>query len=179
MFFSFVALSASIGLALATPANQMQRRVLNGMPSGADTSNVARSKIGSVPYGPTMIYNCVNNGDVALTFDDGPYWYTNSLLDLLEQQNVKATFFINGDNYGRGYINAVDDWRNVITRMYNSGHQVASHTWDHASLDSLDANGVRAEMIWNEIAIADIIGKFPTYMRYANLLHGKYFSNKD
>lgn len=31
---------------------------------------------------------------VALTFDDGPYLYTTALLDLLDQYNAKATFFI-------------------------------------------------------------------------------------
>lgn len=38
-------------------------------------------------------------GYVALTFDDGPYKFTNELLDLLESESVKATFFVNGNNF--------------------------------------------------------------------------------
>jgi hypothetical protein len=35
-----------------------------------------------VPYGQA-IYRCNQNGDIALTYDDGPYTYTEDLLDLL------------------------------------------------------------------------------------------------
>lgn len=46
-----------------------------------DTSTIARPKLGKVRYGGVGIYDCVNNGDIAVTFDDGPYEYTNDLLD--------------------------------------------------------------------------------------------------
>jgi len=42
---------------------------------------------------------CINPGDIALTFEDGPnVEYTNKILDLLEEEDVKATFFVNGKN---------------------------------------------------------------------------------
>ncbi|KAJ4304397.1 hypothetical protein N0V88_002010 [Collariella sp. IMI 366227] len=72
---------------------------------GADTSGVARPKIGSVPYGGAGIYDCVNPGEIALTFDDGPYIYTNDLLDKLKSYGAKATFFVTGNNIGKGQIN--------------------------------------------------------------------------
>ncbi len=56
----------------------------NQKPSGADTSDVARPKLGSVLYGGAGIYDCVKAGDIALTFDDGPYIYTSDLLDKLK-----------------------------------------------------------------------------------------------
>ena len=56
----------------------------NQKPSGADTADVARPKLGSVLYGGAGIYDCVKAGDIALTFDDGPYIYTNDLLDKLK-----------------------------------------------------------------------------------------------
>lgn len=55
----------------------------NVRPSGPDTTNVARPKVGSIPYGQA-IYRCNRNGDIALTYDDGPYTYTEDLLDLLQ-----------------------------------------------------------------------------------------------
>lgn len=58
--------------------------VQNQKPGGADTSGVARPKLGSLPYGGGGIYDCVNAGDIALTFDDGPYLYTSDLLDKLQ-----------------------------------------------------------------------------------------------
>jgi peptidoglycan/xylan/chitin deacetylase (PgdA/CDA1 family) len=34
-----------------------------------------------------------------MTFDDGPYEYTDALIDLLISEKVVATFFVNGKNY--------------------------------------------------------------------------------
>lgn len=52
-------------------------------PSGLDTSGVPRVQLGSIAYGPTKIYECINTGDFALSFDDGPYYYTSDLLNKL------------------------------------------------------------------------------------------------
>src|SRR5436305_12589863 len=50
--------------------------------------------------GITVVSNCVVNGVVALSFDDGPFQFTSQLLDLLKTNNITATFFVNGHNYG-------------------------------------------------------------------------------
>lgn len=131
-------------------------------PAGGTTANIPRPAIGSIPYGQD-IYDCNDVGHVALTFDDGPYLYTNDLLDLLASYNVKATFFITGNNNGKGSIDTT--WVSVIQRMITDGHQVASHTWSHANLSSLAPAGQHTEMIKNEMALRNIIGKIPTYMR--------------
>jgi peptidoglycan/xylan/chitin deacetylase (PgdA/CDA1 family) len=130
---------------------------------GGSTRDVPRPKIGSVPYG-SVIYNCVRNGDIALTFDDGPYIYTPDLLDILGRYNVKATFFVVGSN-GNGDIDKVTQWTDIIRRTYNEGHQIASHTWDHADLTTLSSAARRDEMYKTEAALVNILGVFPTYMR--------------
>jgi len=56
----------------------------NKVPSGVSTARIARPKLGSVPYGGAGIYDCAVAGDIALTFDDGPYSYTGDLLDKLK-----------------------------------------------------------------------------------------------
>lgn len=62
-----------------------------------------------------------------MTFDDGPHpVLTPKLLDILKQRNVKATFFVVGTN-ARAYPG-------IIRRMIAEGHEVANHTWNHASL---------------------------------------------
>jgi hypothetical protein len=71
------------------------------VPPGPVTSGVARPKLGSVAYGGVGIEDCVEPGVIALTFDDGPYIYTSQVLDVLEQYNVTATFFISGNNNGK------------------------------------------------------------------------------
>ncbi|KAI0528113.1 carbohydrate esterase family 4 protein [Xylaria bambusicola] len=138
----------------------------NQKPSGVDTSTIARPKVGNVAYGGVGIYDCVNDGDIAMTFDDGPWEYTNDLLDKLAKYQAKATFFITGNNLHKGQINdRSTPWPNVIQRMAAEGHQIASHTWSHENYSQLTTTQFRNQIYWNEIAINDILGYFPTYMR--------------
>ncbi|ODQ56199.1 glycoside hydrolase/deacetylase [Saitoella complicata NRRL Y-17804] len=135
------------------------------IPSGANTSSVDRTLLGSVPYG-TWIYDCVTAGEVAVTYDDGPYLYTDAILDLFDQYNAKATFFITGNNIGKGPIDdSTYGWDTIIKRQYASGHQIASHTWTHPDLSTLADADMAEQMILNEMALRNIIGVFPTYMR--------------
>ena len=139
-------------------------RVAN--PNAADTSDVERPKVGSVSYEGAGIYQCANAGDIAITFDDGPSHYTSHLLDRLDAYNAKATFFITGNNLGKGMINDPSTgYPDMIKRMHASGHQIASHTWSHQNSSQTSAEQWREQMVWNEIAINDILGFFPTYMR--------------
>ena len=118
-----------------------------------------------MPYGIDL-YHCTLNGMVALTFDDGPYVYTPALLDTLASNNVKATFFVVGDNGGKGQIqDPSTGYPAIIRRMVAEGHQVGSHTWGHPDLATITAEQRREQMIMNEIALVDILGYFPTYMR--------------
>jgi len=111
-----------------------------------------------VPVGQ-IITSCSVPNTFAIAFDDGPYIYTTNVLDQIEAAGMRATFFVNGQNYDSIYNYASD-----ISRMA-ANHQVASHTWDHADLTTLSSDGVTSEMTQLEAAFLDIIGKFPTYMR--------------
>lgn len=135
------------------------------IPSGASTSTVARPKVGSVLYGAQGVYACNTVGEVALTYDDGPDQYTSNMLDLLASYNAKATFFITGINNGKGAIDTTPAWKTVIQKMYAAGHQLASHTWSHADLSAISETRRRDEMIRLEMAMRNIVGFFPTYMR--------------
>ncbi|KAK4227694.1 hypothetical protein QBC38DRAFT_363624 [Podospora fimiseda] len=138
----------------------------NQKPSGADTSGVARPKNGKVLYGGAGIYDCVNSGDIALTFDDGPYLYTNDLLNKLKSYGARATFFITGNNIGKGQINDPSTpYPAIIKRMHAEGHQIASHTWSHENASAISTTQFTNQMVWNEIALNSILGFFPTYMR--------------
>lgn len=75
---------------------------------------------------------------LALTFDDGPHpEHTVRLLDILEKENIKATFFVNGKN--------VPGNESIMKRMSDDGHVVASHAQDHDHLPTIAAEkGMRA-----------------------------------
>ncbi|KAK3692551.1 hypothetical protein B0T22DRAFT_17007 [Podospora appendiculata] len=138
----------------------------NKKPSGLNTAEITRKKVGSMLYGGAGIYDCVVEGDIALTFDDGPYLYTNDLLDKLKSYGAKATFFMTGNNLGKGMINdPASIYPAIIRRMHAEGHQIASHTWSHQNASQLTNTQFTNQMVWNEIAINSILGFFPTYMR--------------
>jgi peptidoglycan/xylan/chitin deacetylase (PgdA/CDA1 family)/LysM repeat protein len=105
--------------------------------------------------------NCAH--DVSYSFDDGPYIYHNEILDAFDSHtNAKASFFINGNNYGCIY-----DTANVaaIRRSYEEGHLIASHTWSHAALDTLTHAQIDYEIQRLDEALVKIIGVKPKFLR--------------
>jgi peptidoglycan/xylan/chitin deacetylase (PgdA/CDA1 family) len=138
----------------------------NKIPAGGSTRNTPRPQLGQTPYGAEGVYSCTEPGTVAMTFDDGPYIYTDGVLDLFKSYGFKATFFITGININKG---AIDDpslpWVAVIKRMIAEGHQVASHTWSHQDLSKVTQKQRIDQLVKNEMAFTNILGKFPTYMR--------------
>lgn len=62
---------------------------------------------------------------VYLTFDDGPYQSTPQLLDVLDQYNVKATFFVTAQ-----FLNEAD-LIEQIKEIDKRGHEVAVHSYSH------------------------------------------------
>lgn len=120
----------------------------------------------TVPFPGTIINKCTISGTVALTFDDGPSEYTDIILDHLHDYNVQATFFVNGYNNPIGTIDDLDTpWPEILRRMYREGHQVASHSWSHMNLSSISADMRNQEVVLNEMALSNILGVLPTYLR--------------
>ena len=58
-----------------------------------------------------------------LTFDDGPSNNTHQILDILKQNNIKATFFVLGSQ--------VEVFPETTNRIYNEGHYIANHGYSH------------------------------------------------
>ncbi|KAF2501822.1 glycoside hydrolase/deacetylase [Lophium mytilinum] len=138
----------------------------NATPAGAETSTIPRPALGRVPYGGVGIYECTTPGTVALTFDDGPYIYTSKVLDVLASYGAKATFFITGNNNGKGEIDIpANGYIPIIQRMHADQHQIASHTWTHLDLSAISSVDRKNQMYKNEMALRNILGFIPTYMR--------------
>ncbi|CAO3564711.1 unnamed protein product [Mortierella alpina] len=160
---AFVAMLATAALAVPViPPNS------SGSPpalSGAETYNPTNAAPSPALFKRAVdsgvIMTCSKPGVVAITFDDGPYEYTNALLDILKAKKVKATFFLNGHNNGE-----IKNYKAVVRRAYSDGHQIASHTWSHVDLTTLKTKAkILSEMTQLDKAIKSIIGVKPTYMR--------------
>ena len=66
---------------------------------------------------------------IAITFDDGPSVCTPALLDGLKERNVKATFFLVGEN--------VETYPDIVKRIYEEGHLIGNHTYHHVEITKL------------------------------------------
>ena len=118
------------------------------------------SRAVSPEYRPSGSFsNCVMDGHLALTFDDGPSEYTDRFLDVLRQHRVKATFFIMGQK-----LNTTKRL-NSLRRMKREGHTIASHTWSHPELLNLTTGEIEEEMWSTEQVIFNATGLVPGLMR--------------
>ncbi|WP_336046519.1 polysaccharide deacetylase family protein [Solibacillus ferritrahens] len=95
---------------------------------------------------------------IALTFDDGPHQsVTNQILLTLQKHEVKATFFVLGQN--------VVKHPEIVKKADASGHEIANHSWGHKNLTKLNVSQMQEEINRANEAICDAIGKYPTMYR--------------
>lgn len=96
---------------------------------------------------------------IALTFDDGPNTYTTpKVLDLLEQYNAHASFFLIGDK-----IN--DESAVVMKRAYDMGCEIDSHSKTHSDMSEMTAEEIKAEMDYVNEYVYSVIGEYPKFFR--------------
>lgn len=79
-----------------------------------------------------------NKPYVALTFDDGPSKYTEELVDLLNQYDIKCTFFVVGTS--------CEKFSDALSVLSNSGHEIAIHGETHTSFTKLSVDQVNEEI---------------------------------
>ncbi|KAM0678998.1 hypothetical protein BDAP_000499 [Binucleata daphniae] len=83
---------------------------------------------------------CVENGYMALTFDDGPTAHTEKVLDQLDELGVVATFHFTVQNIVRGNISA------LMRRAVEEGHTVGLRVNPKRDYDSMDSDAVEEDI---------------------------------
>ena len=94
-----------------------------GKESGITATVTTKEPVNNI----VQYYNVNSNGDkvIALTFDDGPWdKQTDEILDILEQNDAKATFFTVGQ--------CISGHEKELQRAASMGCEIGTHTWDHA-----------------------------------------------
>ncbi|MDD5686682.1 MAG: polysaccharide deacetylase family protein [Elusimicrobia bacterium] len=88
---------------------------------------------------------------ISLTFHDGPNpKSTPQLLKILDDANVKATFFVVGK--------MAEKYPGLVKEIYKRGHQIANHTYDHKNLNTLSTIEVISELSRTRLLIKEITG---------------------
>ena len=91
-----------------------------GACTGTGSAESAGNSAGDGAFGATE-----EKKVIYLTFDDGPGEHTLELLDLLEEYDVKASFFV--------VTEFVEKYPEAVIRMKDDGHLVGLHSWRHRS----------------------------------------------
>ncbi|TIC03634.1 DUF1771-domain-containing protein [Wallemia mellicola] len=107
-----------------------------------------------------LVENCYH--DFAITFDDGSVGAEYDLVDLFNENESKATMFLNGFNYNCIYE---EDSVERIRNTYNSGMLIGSHTWSHRNLGELSEAEIDEQVELVNDAIWKIIGVRPKFLR--------------
>ena len=96
---------------------------------------------------------------IYLTFDDGPSSITYKVLDILKENNVKATFFIIG--------NQIKGYENIVERINEEGHSIGLHTYTH-NFKTIYASkkSFIKEMLDTREEINKVIGTSPNIIRF-------------
>lgn len=95
---------------------------------------------------------------LALTFDDGPDpIYTNELLDVLKEYNVKASFFIVGSR--------AEQYPDIIRRIHEERHLIGIHNYVHRSNWLMAPWQVKRGIEKTADLLEEITGKRPQYYR--------------
>ncbi|MBQ7822213.1 MAG: polysaccharide deacetylase family protein [Clostridia bacterium] len=95
---------------------------------------------------------------IALTFDDGPHKYrTNEILDILSENDVKATFFVVGV--------MAEEYPDVIRRTLAEGHEIGNHTYNHSKMKKLSAEKLKYELERTEEVLFEICEYRPKLFR--------------
>ncbi len=93
----------------------------------------------------------LNEGEVILTFDDGPHKeLTPQILNVLDAHCTKATFFMVGQ---RALL-----YPDLVRRVADRGHTVATHTWSHQNLAQIGASEARKEVELGISAVQRALG---------------------
>ncbi len=151
----------------AKPAAPVQQKCAN-----PDALGVSRVVVIDTTGGPGFGFqqfkqlDFLTDKEIVLTFDDGPWPTTPSVLKSLAEECTKATFFPVGKHSTYH--------PEILRQVAAAGHTVGAHTWSHAHLDSKKLNEaqVKEEIEKGFSAIKLALGAAPApFFRFPGLQH--------
>jgi len=111
----------------------------------------------SIPKG--VHSTCYDRGVIALTFDDGMSIRSLQIAAVLEEKQIKATFFVIG--------NILVKNTNMLSlkQIYERGHQIANHSWSHSHITRLTNQQFDHEVLETQNGLSLIDPNLKLYIR--------------
>jgi len=92
----------------------------------------------------------MEDGTILPTFDDGPNENTSFILDKLKEYNIKAAFFVIGQN--------AEKYPDILQRIVDEGHYLGNHTYNHTRVNASSLIDLQNEILKTQ----NIIKKYTT-----------------
>ncbi|WP_176446673.1 polysaccharide deacetylase family protein [Lentibacillus sp. CBA3610] len=142
------------------PYRQMTQSQPEGGPEsiGREPDPVANSILQREYPNIVVLRGSLEENKVALTFDDGPDTrFTPQVLDVLNQYQVNATFFLMGARAA--------EYPDIVQRANAEGHAIGNHTYWHPNLTEESLGRVQWEVTSTEETLEQILGFRPRLFR--------------
>jgi len=145
--------------AAETTAPPVESATASPEPQATPTQEVAQTDLKQLNLGENFMQpralgdiDPLNDKVVALTFDDGPHpENTDRLLEILKENDVTATFFVVGS--------MVEKNPDVLKRVYEAGHEIGNHSYDHPDFSKLTADEMTEQYRKTNDIVEEVIGK--------------------
>lgn len=108
-------------------------------------------------FGPSRWRGPRQRKRIAITFDDGPSESTPRVLELLEKQNARCTFFQCGRN--------VERLPEISRQVLRAGHEIGNHSYSHSAFYLRTPQFVMDELFLAQEAIRSAAGTTPVWFR--------------
>ncbi|MCF6465647.1 polysaccharide deacetylase family protein [Clostridium sp. Cult2] len=109
-------------------------------------------------YGKIVNHGPKEEKVIALTFDDGPHpIYTDEILDVLKEYDVKATFFVLGK--------FAELYPDIIKRQSREGHEIGNHTYSHVDPKKVSKEKLLDEYERTQNIVTNLTNKEPKLFR--------------
>lgn len=135
----------------------------SAMKNETQNENETRTETETLPVFGTKreipIY-CVDTDEskIALSFDAA--WgneYTETILDILDEQEVKATFFVTGQ--------WLHDYPESVLDVFDRGHEIANHSLSHKEMSKMSEEEIEKDIMGIHKELKDLTGYEPTLFR--------------
>lgn len=115
------------------------------------------------------ITSITNKKVVALTFDDGPSFNSKKIVNLLDELNIKATFFVLGCN--------VEKYADELKYINDHGNEIGNHSYSHPDFRKLSLEQGLKEIEKTQAIVFKTIGRYLRLFRFPYGLVNKQILN--
>jgi peptidoglycan/xylan/chitin deacetylase (PgdA/CDA1 family) len=119
--------------------------------------NIVSEVLGEPDALDNTFIDCVATPCVALSFDDGPGPYTPQILEILEEFEARATFYVVGQQ--------VSSWPRMLPLIAEAGQDIGNHTMSHPKLSELTVAEQAGQINGLDELLMERVGIMPTTIR--------------